>query len=370
MTGKNDTGVRNERRYWRLDTRNSAGRSVVSSRLSVAASNRQRTMDNKRSLPPAYCLLPSAVCLLLSAAILLGVLPLQAAPVPPRAQKTEPAAGKRSAPKAEPAGTPASYEQLEPGDMDSTRNTFNEILERFPRMAAVIPRDPSLLTNQEYLNNNAPELAQFLRTHPEVARNPEFFLGDRMRQVAFGEREARDPVLVRMMNDVWPFMVFVIITAALLWILRAVLENRRWSKLAKVQAEVHTKLMEKLGSSQELLTYMETEAGKRFLESAPIPVDLESQPRISAPLGRILWSAQLGLILGLAGAGMLYVRHSVPDAEQPLLVFGTLGLTFGLGFVLSAVVSYALSKHLGLFERPGASTVERAELGQAPKSFS
>jgi len=260
--------------------------------------------------------------------------------------------------------------QVEARDMETTRNTFNEMLDRFPRVASVVARDPSLLANEEYMNGNAPELWQFIQKQPEIARNPEFFLGGRLRRVGTGEGEIRDPVLVRMMNDVWPFMVFVIITVALLWILRVVLENRRWSKLAKVQAEVHTKLMEKFGSSQELLTYMETEAGKKFLESAPIPIDLESQPRISAPLGRILWSAQLGLILGLAGAGMLYVRHSVPDAEQPLLVFGTLGLTFGLGFVLSAVVSYALSKHLGLFERPGASTVENAELGHAPKSFS
>jgi hypothetical protein len=32
----------------------------------------------------------------------------------------------------------------------------------------------------------------------------------------------------------------------------------------------------------------------------------------------------------------------------PLLVFGTLGVTLGTGFILSALVSYGLSKHLGL----------------------
>ena len=64
--------------------------------------------------------------------------------------------------------------------------------------------------------------------------------------------------------------------------------------------------------------------------------------------GRILWSLQAGLILGLAGAGLFSVRHYVPDAAQALLVFGMLGLTIGLGFCLSAIFSYGISKHLGL----------------------
>ncbi len=124
--------------------------------------------------------------------------------------------------------------------------------------------------------------------------------------------------------------------------------------MAKVQAEVHTKLMEKFASSQELQAYMQTEAGKRFLESAPIPVEPDQKTSFSAPLGRILWSVQVGLIVALGGVGLLSVRAHVPDAVQELTVFGTLGLTLGLGFLLSAAVSYGLSRHLGLLERAGS----------------
>lgn len=248
--------------------------------------------------------------------------------------------------------------------MESTRQTFIEVLERYPRLNNVISRDPTLLTNQEYITTNAPGLWEFLQKHPEIARDPEFFMEGRLRREGFNERDmAPDPVSMRILNDVWPFMVFVVIVASLLWTLRVITENRRWSRLAKVQAEAHTKLLERFGSSQELLAYMATEPGKRFLESAPIPVDLEPQTRFSAPLGRILWSAQVGLILALGGAGLLYVRGNVPDADEPLLVFGALGVTFGVGFILSAVFSYGLSRHLGLFERTENPPAPRTDLG-------
>ena len=38
-------------------------------------------------------------------------------------------------------------------------------------------------------------------------------------------------------------------------------------KTAKLQAGLQTKLLEKFGSGQELLAYVQSDAGKRFLES-------------------------------------------------------------------------------------------------------
>ncbi len=286
------------------------------------------------------------------------------APASPRQQKAEPASSKKMPAKVEAPATAQSDAQADPEVMEATRRRFNEVLDRFPRLNNVISRDPSLLTNQEYMTTNAPGLWEFLQKHPEIASDPEFYMAGRLRREGFNERDmAPDPVSMRILNDVWPFMVFVIIVGSLLWILRSILENRRWSRLAKVQAEAHTKLLERFGSSQELLAYMATEPGKRFLESAPIPVDLEPQTRFSAPLGRILWSAQLGLILTLGGAGLAYIRGSVVGCDEPLLVFGTLGMTFGVGFILSAIFSFGLSKHLGLFDRAENRSAGGTELG-------
>jgi len=157
------------------------------------------------------------------------------------------------------------------------------------------------------------------------------------------------------MNDVVPFLVFVGVTLALLWILRTVLDNRRWYKMVKVQTETHAKLLDRFGSSQEMLTYMESDAGKKFLES---PIFEGQRQQVSAlPFGRILWSTQIGIIAAFLGAGILFLRGRVPanvDTDAGLLVFGTLILTLGIGFIVSGGVSYVLAKYFGLIGRTDA----------------
>jgi hypothetical protein len=111
-------------------------------------------------------------------------------------------------------------------------------------------------------------------------------------------------------------------------------------KTAKLQAGVQSKLLEKFGSGQELLAYVQSDAGKQFLDS------LTMEQR--TPYGRILGATQAGVILVLLGLALLFLRGRVPGAEEGLLVSGTLTFTLGVGFGLSAVLSYFLSKSFGL----------------------
>ena len=64
------------------------------------------------------------------------------------------------------------------------------------------------------------------------------------------------------------------------------MENRRWNRIFRLQTEVHTKLIDRFGNNQELLTYMDTEAGKRFLEAAPIPVNFDRTQQPARPHGQ------------------------------------------------------------------------------------
>jgi uncharacterized membrane protein len=74
---------------------------------------------------------------------------------------------------------------------------------------------------------------------------------------------------------------------------------------------------------------------------------------IGAPLSRILWSVQAGVVLAIAGAGALFLSGRMLDeASQFFYVIGVLALALGAGFVVSAVASYALSRKLGLFDAP------------------
>jgi hypothetical protein len=171
---------------------------------------------------------------------------------------------------------------------------------------------------------------------------------NRMNQARFGGRGAN---VERILSDCLAFSVFVIILCSLLWLVRTILENRRWNRIAQIQTDVHGKLLEKMASNQELLAYMETEAGKRFLESSPFEIEHRSRP--SLPLGRILLPAQAGVVILMAGCALVWLQDRLPDDAQGLLLFGILGMALGIGLIFSAGLAYTLSKNLGLTGNAG-----------------
>jgi hypothetical protein len=154
-------------------------------------------------------------------------------------------------------------------------------------------------------------------------------------------------------DDISPIFAFVGVTLAILWILRTVLDNRRWYRMVKVQTDTHAKLLDRLASSQEMLAYMQSEAGRKFLE-APLFEDQRRQVSI-LPFSRILWSVQVGIVGAFLGSGILFLRGRVaPDADMGLAVFGTLILALGIGFLVSGGVSYLLARYFGLLEQRDA----------------
>jgi len=115
---------------------------------------------------------------------------------------------------------------------------------------------------------------------------------------------------------------------------------------------VHTKLLDRFSSNEDLMAYMQTPAGRRFLESAPIPLEGPSRA-VAAPLSRILWSLQAGVVLAVASLGILFISNRVvEEIAQPLFAIGVLVLALGTGFIVSAAASYVLSKRLGLLDAP------------------
>ncbi len=240
-----------------------------------------------------------------------------------------PAARAATSPQEPPASTQ--------DEIDRERGAFARFLDGHPEIADDVLSEPDTLKNQSYLTQR-PELAAFYEAHPLVKADPRAFVSSR-RSVHYPEPDVFDKIS--------PFLVFVFVFLGLLWAIKSFLENRRWSKAAAVQSEVHAKLLERFGSSQEMLAYMQTEAGKRFLESGTLAAEPEIT-RTPPVIGRILGSTQVGLILLVLGVAILWVRGSVPDGMRPLLVLGTLASALGTGFLLSAAASYGMSKRLGL----------------------
>jgi small-conductance mechanosensitive channel len=207
-----------------------------------------------------------------------------------------------------------------------------------------------------------PALAAFLTAHPEVASNPGYYFDY---VYIPGDPEPRDTQAIAInmwRNSLESFSVLVImmfVAAVLAWLVKTVLNHRRWLRLSRAQNEVHNKLLDRFSGTGELLGYVQSSAGRRFLEAAPIEVEIDGRS-VAAPFNRILWSVQVGVVLAVGGLGFQYSSGQlVPEVSQGIWLMGVIALAFGLGFILSGIISYVLSRRMGLLDPlvpPGPST--------------
>ena len=238
-------------------------------------------------------------------------------------------------------------------DAGQVRNQLMGVLQQYPpSVREVLQLDPVLMSNAKYLELY-PKLGVFLSQHPEVAHNPVFFLGlpeqynnNNYRDDSFGRNMERiiDPLMVA--------TVVISIVYILAWVIRAIMNHRRWLRMSKLQTDMQNKLLERFTSNEEMLGFIQTSAGQRFLESAS--VSTEPGPRVlSAPVGRMLWSIQLGTVVLVAGIGLQLVSYRLSQYEGAVAGFQVaagLVIALGIGFILSALGSYLLSRRLGLMD--------------------
>ncbi len=286
--------------------------------------------------------------------VLAASLLLAAAPAWPSAAQTRPEdAPPGQAAQGRAAQSPPPVSLGEPVDAEQIRARLYQVLERHPpAVRRILALDPTLLTSQSYLAAY-PELAAFLAAHPVIARNPSYYLGggdDRPQDAEERAMELWSNVL-----EATAVLIGLGLAASLIaWLIRTLVDYRRWSRVARVQAEVHAKILDRLASNEDLLAYVRSPAGEKFLESAPIHLESGGRP-VAAPLSRILWAVQGGIVMIAAGGGLLLISNRVSAvAVQPLQSFGILALALGCGFLLSAAASYLLSRRLGLIQSPAA----------------
>jgi len=238
-----------------------------------------------------------------------------AGPVPVYAQKPPAAAS---------AASPVDQDI---SSVDAQRGALDRFLDAHPEVEREVSGRPSLMSDPNYLRRH-PELEAFLGSHPLVKADPRAFISPGA--MTFHQMESGDT-----RRSLVPFSVFICFLLAFLWVVRT---NRRWNRTFKMHEELHGKLIEKFASGQDFNAYLQSDTATRGLPN---------------PVGRILRSLQAGLVLFLVGLGLLVLRsvRELSDLSSLLvllLVFGTLGVTLGVGFILSAAASYGLSKHLGL----------------------
>jgi hypothetical protein len=244
-----------------------------------------------------------------------------------------------------------------------TRQQFYKVLEQHPpALGRVLRLDPTLMTNQAYLASY-PNIAAFFARYPDVPRNPGFYLERYEANYNYNQPMDARGESIRMWRDALEFMgaftVFCVVIFALFSLIKYVVEYRRWHRISKVNAEVHNKILDRFASNEELLAYVDSPAGRRFLEATPIAPTAAPTRSIGAPFGRILFSVQVGVILLALAVGFLVISGRAIEEVQPVLVsLAVLGFCLGTGSIMSAAASYAISRKLGLLPETPAGRPE------------
>lgn len=224
-----------------------------------------------------------------------------------------------------------------------------------PEVGMVLKLDPTLFGNRDYLASY-PSLAAFVNEHSQVAHNPRFYLENVEVHTDFVPEPPNVRIWDRTMETMSLIFLFLVAAGALLWIVKTLVEGRRWSQTSRAQNDTMSKLLDRFSSNDELLAYLESPAGKRVLNVAGDSTEPATRA-LSAPMSRIFWAVQVGVVASAVGIGLQVVSLRVPpEVDAPVFAISIILLSIGVGFILSALVSYVLSRRLGLWPPQGAAS--------------
>jgi hypothetical protein len=148
------------------------------------------------------------------------------------------------------------------------------------------------------------------------------------------------------MEGLWRNVENAIVAFTFCFIFWVIFSSVRRYFIAKAKAGLQEKILQRIDTSEALVTLAANDSGRRFLESMTV----EENPPTS-PFHRILFGVQAGCVLIFFGAAMLFVHHHIYDPDAGFMITGTGAMGLGFGFLVAAAASVFVSKRLGLFDR-------------------
>jgi len=155
-----------------------------------------------------------------------------------------------------------------------------------------------------------------------------------------------DLIIIPAMFGTFGFIVWVIV------------DGFRRRQQTRVFTEIHSKLLDRIGTAKEFGEFFGSDAGQQFLNSL-------SSSEAGAPQIRILRSMQTGLVLVLLGIALFLlvtVRSFSIEAVDGFVVIATAATAIGTALLISTAVSYVLSKRMGLIERQSIKQDQRTSV--------
>jgi len=112
--------------------------------------------------------------------------------------------------------------------------------------------------------------------------------------------------------------------------------TRARQRRVELQTEMQAKLIERFGSAPDLVTFLQSPAGREFVAGVQVaPVNQTRE--------RILRGLTASIVLTALGAGFLLLTFVVDDG---FVVPGTIVISLGLGYFVATIVSWRLSASL------------------------
>jgi hypothetical protein len=115
-----------------------------------------------------------------------------------------------------------------------------------------------------------------------------------------------------------------------------------WRK-SKFKSDLQHKLVEKFGNVQDLNAFLETEGGSKFLNALTINGQLLKQ--------KILSYITRGVILVFLGVGFFVIGGLFIEEQRFFTMGGIIAIALGLGFLVSTVISFIISKIWGIINK-------------------
>lgn len=143
------------------------------------------------------------------------------------------------------------------------------------------------------------------------------------------------------------YMVGTVVTGAL--------ESRRRALEIRSRTDVLNRILDKFGSSRDLIELSESPGGKRLLEA------LGSEP--NGVGSKILTAVQRGIVLTVVGFGVLVLSLTITEqaVEEFIRIAGVVLLALGIGYLGSSALSYRMAKSFGLLAPRGEPTAAKSE---------
>jgi hypothetical protein len=140
-----------------------------------------------------------------------------------------------------------------------------------------------------------------------------------------------DPMFQSQLKDWVLMLAMLLMTVWGLYIVTIAVRRKHQSTMQKA-------LLDKFSSAHDFAEFMQSPAGQKYVMSFA--------DAVTSPRNAILKSVQIGIVLVFMGGGFMSANR--PGAPYNLLTEGLGDILFslGFGFLISALVSYFISKKL------------------------